>query len=55
MTAWVRALGPLGDREGLSTSGDTSLAATLLDLLALGEGREAAVIERQRDLESATG
>jgi DNA-binding HxlR family transcriptional regulator len=52
---WVRAMGPLGDREALSTSGDGSLASTLLDLLALGEGREAAVIEHQRDLESATG
>ena len=48
-------MGPMGDRSGLSTSGDAALASTLLDLLALGEGREAAVIEHQRDLESATG
>jgi hypothetical protein len=25
-SAWVRAMGPMGDREGLSTSGDGSLA-----------------------------
>jgi DNA-binding HxlR family transcriptional regulator len=54
-SAWIRALGPMGDREGLSTSGNAALASTLLDGLALGEGREAAVIEHQRDLESATG
>jgi DNA-binding HxlR family transcriptional regulator len=54
-SAWIRALGPLGDREGLSSSGNGSLAWTLLDLLALGEGRQAAVIEHERDLESATG
>ncbi len=54
-SAWVRALGPIGDREGLSSSGDAALASSLLDLLALGEGREAAVIEHQRDLETATG
>lgn len=54
-SAWIRALGPMGDREGLSSSGDGSLSSALLDLLALGEGREAAVIDRERDLESATG
>jgi DNA-binding HxlR family transcriptional regulator len=54
-SAWIRALGPLGDRDGLSSSGNASLGSTLLDLLALGEGRQAAVIERERDLESATG
>ena len=54
-SAWVRAMGPMGDREGLSGSGNAALASTLLDLLALGEGREASVIEHQRDLESATG
>jgi hypothetical protein len=54
-SAWIRALGPLGDRDGLSSSGNASLASTLLDLLALGEGREASVIEHARDLESATG
>jgi DNA-binding HxlR family transcriptional regulator len=54
-SAWIRAMGPMGDREGLSGSGNASLASTLLDLLALGEGREASVIEHERDLESATG
>ncbi|MFZ1993024.1 MAG: helix-turn-helix domain-containing protein [Solirubrobacteraceae bacterium] len=54
-SAWTRALGPLGDREGLSTSGDGSLGWTLLDLLALGEGGQASVIEHEHDLESATG
>jgi hypothetical protein len=54
-SAWVRALGPLGDREELSSSGNGSLGWTLLDLLALGEGGQAAVIEHERDLESATG
>jgi DNA-binding HxlR family transcriptional regulator len=52
--AWVRALGPMGDRAGLSSSGNDALASRLLDRLALGEGREdAAVLERERDLESA--
>jgi DNA-binding HxlR family transcriptional regulator len=56
-SAWIRALGPMGDRAGLSSSGDGALASTLLDLLALGEGHEASVIEhqRERDLESAAG
>jgi hypothetical protein len=54
-SAWIRAMGPMGDREGLSGSGNASLASTLLDILALGEGREASVIEHERDLESATG
>jgi DNA-binding HxlR family transcriptional regulator len=54
-SAWVRALGPMADREGLSSSGNGSLASMLLDLLALGEGREAAVLEPERDLESAAG
>jgi DNA-binding HxlR family transcriptional regulator len=53
--AWIRALGPMGDREGLTSSGNASLASTLLDHIALGEGREAAVIDRERDLESAAG
>ena len=55
MSAWIRALGPMGDREGLTSSGNASLAWTLLDHIALGEGREAAVIDHERDLESATG
>jgi DNA-binding HxlR family transcriptional regulator len=54
-SAWVRALGPMGDRTALTSSGNVALASTLLDLLALGEGREAAVLEPQRDLESAAG
>jgi len=56
-SAWVRALGPMGDRGGLNSSGNSTLASNLLDLLALGEGRQAAVVEheRERDLESATG
>jgi hypothetical protein len=45
----------MGDREGLTSSGNASLAWTLLDRIALGEGREAAVIDHERDLESATG
>ncbi len=55
ISAWIRAMGPMADREGLSSSGNTALASNLLDLLALGEGREAAVIEHERDLESAAG
>jgi DNA-binding HxlR family transcriptional regulator len=56
-SAWVRALGPVGDRTGLSSSGNASLAWSLFDLLALGEGREATVgvVEHERDLESAAG
>lgn len=56
-SAWVRALGPVGDRAGLSSSGNASLAWSLFDLLALGEGREATVgvVEHERDLESAAG
>jgi DNA-binding HxlR family transcriptional regulator len=54
-SAWVRALGPIGDRAALSGSGNGALASSLLDLLALGEGREAAVLEPARDLESAAG
>jgi DNA-binding HxlR family transcriptional regulator len=55
ISAWIRALGPMGDREGLTSSGNAALAWTLLDRIALGEGREAAVIDHERDLESATG
>jgi hypothetical protein len=44
----------MGDRAGLSSSGNDALASRLLDRLALGEGREdATVLERERDLESA--
>lgn len=52
--AWVRALGPTGEREGLRTSGDAALASALLDLLSSGEGH-AMVAEPARDLESAAG
>jgi DNA-binding HxlR family transcriptional regulator len=51
-SAWIRALGPIGDRDGLSRSGDEALASTLLDLVALGQGSEAG-IEAERNLESA--
>jgi DNA-binding HxlR family transcriptional regulator len=54
MDTWIHALGPVGDRSGLRTTGNAALASTLLDLLSLGQGREAA-IEPARDLESATG
>jgi len=54
-SAWIHALGPMGDRAGLNSSGNAPLAWALLDLLALGEGREAAVAEPERDLESAAG
>ncbi|MGZ4168589.1 MAG: winged helix-turn-helix transcriptional regulator [Solirubrobacteraceae bacterium] len=54
MAAWVQALGPVGERDGLRTTGNAALASSLLDLLSLGHGREAA-IEPARDLESATG
>jgi len=56
-SAWIRALGPMGDRAGLSSSGNASLAWSLFDLLALGESREtvAPMVEHERDLESAAG
>jgi DNA-binding HxlR family transcriptional regulator len=54
MATWVRALGPIGERDGLRITGNAALASTLLDLLSLGRGREAAV-EPARDLESAAG
>ena len=54
VATWVSSLGPVGDREGLRITGNAALASTLLDLLSLGRGREAA-IEHARDLESATG
>lgn len=49
--AWIAALGPVGDRDGLISSGDRELAFALLDLLALGHGHEAVTA----DLESAAG
>ncbi|MGA9859941.1 MAG: helix-turn-helix domain-containing protein [Solirubrobacteraceae bacterium] len=48
---WVQALGPVGDRTGLTTTGDAGLAEVLLDLLASGQGRAVA----DPELESATG
>jgi hypothetical protein len=54
MAAWVRALGPIGERDGLRSSGNVALASTLLDLLSLGQGRDIA-LEAERDLESAAG
>src|SRR5947209_16869985 len=52
--AWIQALGPVGERDGLRSSGDTALASALLELVSSGEGR-AATAEPARDLESATG
>jgi hypothetical protein len=53
-SAWVNALGPIGERGGLTTSGNAALAATLLDLVGLGQGSEAPPLEAERrDLQSA--
>jgi len=49
--AWIQALAPIGDRDGLSTGGDATLASNLFDLLALGHGH--AALEAGR--ESAAG
>jgi DNA-binding HxlR family transcriptional regulator len=49
--AWVQALSPVGERGGLATAGNHRLASMLLDLLALGHGRDAIDVS----LESATG
>jgi hypothetical protein len=38
---WIRALSPIGARHGLRSTGDHTLATTLLDMFALGNGREA--------------
>jgi DNA-binding HxlR family transcriptional regulator len=48
--AWVEAFSPLGDREGLSISGDDQLAGSLLSLIALGHHAHVDVV----DVESAT-
>ena len=48
--AWVQALSPIADRAGLAISGDTQLAGTLLDRIALGHNAHAEVAE----VESAT-
>lgn len=36
---WIQALSPLGERSGLSITGERSLAAGLLDAVALSSGR----------------
>ncbi len=54
VSSWIRALGPIGERDGLRSSGNAALSSTLLDLLSLGQGRAIAP-ELERDLESATG
>ena len=38
---WIRALAPIGARGGLRSTGDHRLATQLLDLFALGNGRQA--------------
>jgi DNA-binding HxlR family transcriptional regulator len=38
---WIRALSPIGARGGLRSTGDHALATTLLDMFALGNGRQA--------------
>ncbi len=40
--AWIEALSPQGARAGLRSSGDRALADTLLSILALSEGGQAA-------------
>ena len=40
--AWIQALSPAGEREGLRSTGDRALADRLLSILALSEGRAAA-------------
>lgn len=49
-SAWVQAFSPLGDRGGLTISGDDQLAGELLDRIALGHNAHAVVA----DVESAT-
>jgi DNA-binding HxlR family transcriptional regulator len=50
---WVQVLAPAGERGGLTATGNRRLADTLLDLLALGHGREMTDVEL--DVESAAG
>jgi DNA-binding HxlR family transcriptional regulator len=38
---WIRALSPIGARGGLRSTGDHRLATALLDMFALGNGRQA--------------
>lgn len=40
--AWIHALSPAGERDGLRSTGDRTLADRLLSILALSEGRAAA-------------
>jgi DNA-binding HxlR family transcriptional regulator len=49
--AWIAALAPTGERDGLASSGDERLVEALLDML--GHGREAA--EADMETEAATG
>ncbi len=49
--AWIQALAPTAERDGLTSTGDQGLASALLDLLALGRGRDGLGL----DMESATG
>ena len=39
--AWIQALSPVGERDGLATTGNRRLASLLLDLLAVGHAHEA--------------
>ncbi len=48
---WIRALSPLGERDGLRSTGDRRLAQALLDQLALSSGRHLAA---DADAASAT-
>jgi DNA-binding HxlR family transcriptional regulator len=50
---WINALAPVGEREGLTSSGDTSLASELLDMLALGQGHEAVEFDAAHEAQAA--
>jgi hypothetical protein len=50
--AWIQAFSPVGDRGALFVSGNQQLAASLLNQIALGQGRE---VQELADVESATG
>lgn len=50
---WIQALSPLGERSGLSITGERSLAAGLLDAVALSSGRH--LIDAQSASESLAG
>lgn len=51
--AWIQALAPVGERGGLTSSGDARLVDALLELL--GHGREAAEAEAVMEAGAATG